>query len=65
MKFKILIVSLISAFYINAQTVNHQFTKDQHQKEIIGYFTNWDAWKGTNHGVPSGFFNEETLGIKG
>ncbi|UTW68177.1 T9SS type A sorting domain-containing protein [bacterium SCSIO 12643] len=58
MKYRLLFFSLISVFYLNAQTVNYQFTKDQHQKEIIGYFTNWDAWKGTNHGVPAGFFNQ-------
>jgi GH18 family chitinase len=58
MKYKLLFFSLISVFYLNGQTVNYQFTKDQHQKEIIGYFTNWDAWKGTNHGVPVGFFNQ-------
>lgn len=27
-------------------------TTANHQKEIIGYITNWDAWKNTNAGVP-------------
>ena len=58
MKHILLWASLFTAMYLNAQTVNYQFTKDQHQKEIIGYFTNWDAWKGANHGVPKGFFNQ-------
>ncbi|CAL2093261.1 glycosyl hydrolase family 18 protein [Tenacibaculum sp. 190524A02b] len=30
----------------SATTVNHQ-------KQIIGYVTNWDAWKSTNAGVPA------------
>ncbi|PWJ35006.1 glycosyl hydrolase family 18 protein [Sediminitomix flava] len=30
-----------------------------HQKEIIGYFTQWDAWKDVNHGVPAkGAYNQ-------
>lgn len=29
----------------NATTANHQ-------KQIVGYITNWDAWKSANHGVP-------------
>lgn len=58
MKLRFLILSLLSAFCLQAQTTNYQYTKNQHQKEIIGYFTNWDAWKGANHGVPPGFFNQ-------
>lgn len=58
MKHILLWICLISAMTVNSQTANYQYTKDQHQKEIIGYFTNWDAWKGTTHGVPDGFFNQ-------
>ncbi|BDC98723.1 glycosyl hydrolase family 18 protein [Persicobacter psychrovividus] len=33
-------------------------TKD-HQKQIIGYFTQWDAWKDSKHGVPAkGAYNQ-------
>jgi chitinase len=27
-------------------------TTANHQKQIVGYITNWDAWKSANHGVP-------------
>lgn len=27
-------------------------TTANHSKQIVGYITNWDAWKSTNHGVP-------------
>lgn len=44
-----------------AQTNSYEFTKAQHQKEIIGYFTQWDAWKSTSHGVEKGFYNQLNL----
>ncbi|WP_405209320.1 glycosyl hydrolase family 18 protein [Aquimarina sp. LLG6339-5] len=28
-------------------------TTSNHQKQVIGYITNWDAWKAANAGVPS------------
>lgn len=28
-------------------------TTANHQKQVIGYLTNWDAWKATNAGVPA------------
>ncbi|MEH0154057.1 glycosyl hydrolase family 18 protein [Limibacter armeniacum] len=35
------------------------YTTTDHQKQIIGYFTQWDAWKDVNHGVPAkGSYNQ-------
>ncbi|WP_442265603.1 Ig-like domain-containing protein [Tenacibaculum sp. ZS6-P6] len=28
-------------------------TTSNHQKQVIGYITNWDAWKATNAGLPA------------
>ncbi|GJM62624.1 glycosyl hydrolase family 18 protein [Persicobacter diffluens] len=38
---------------------NAPYSTQDHQKEIIGYFTQWDAWKDTKHGVPAkGAYNQ-------
>lgn len=45
--------------FVNALSVRAQVntggnaTTADHQKEIIGYITNWDAWKSSSAGVPS------------
>ncbi len=44
-----------------AQTNSYEFTTAQHDKEVIGYFTQWDAWKNANHGVQKGFYNQLNL----
>ncbi len=38
--------------YAQVNTGGNASTAD-HQKEIIGYITNWDAWKSSAAGVPS------------
>ncbi|UTW62898.1 hypothetical protein KFE98_01705 [bacterium SCSIO 12741] len=53
-----LLILTLAFSQLSAQTSNYQYTKNQHQKEVIGYFTQWDAWKGANHGVPKGFYNQ-------
>ncbi|MGS2739240.1 glycosyl hydrolase family 18 protein [Sinomicrobium sp. M5D2P17] len=46
--------TLVNAPHVRAQvnTGGNASTAD-HQKEIIGYITNWDAWKSSAAGVPS------------
>ena len=39
-----------------------QYTTADHNKEIIAYFTQWDAWKAANAGLPAqGVFNQLNL----
>ncbi|MFZ6012439.1 MAG: glycosyl hydrolase family 18 protein [Bacteroidota bacterium] len=41
------------AFPVMAQVnTGGSATTANHQKQIVGYITNWDAWKSTAHGVP-------------
>ncbi|MEN7548190.1 glycosyl hydrolase family 18 protein [Rapidithrix thailandica] len=36
-----------------------QYNTTHHQKQIVGYITQWDAWKGTANGLPDrGVFNQ-------
>lgn len=44
--------------FVQAQTANYKHKTSQHNKEVIGYFTQWDAWKGTSAGVTKGFYNQ-------
>ncbi|AZQ61401.1 T9SS type A sorting domain-containing protein [Flammeovirga pectinis] len=44
---------------INGEANN---TTNDHQKEVIGYFTQWDAWKGTGNNLPiNGVYNQLNL----
>jgi hypothetical protein len=44
MKLKLLLLGCLAAWASYAQTTPYEYTKGQHQKQIIGYFTQWDAW---------------------
>ncbi len=58
--FILVIFSVFVALGI-AQTTNYTYTTSQHNKEVIGYFTQWDAWKSTTAGVTKGFYNQLNL----
>lgn len=50
----VLFIMLILNASLNAQVnTGGTATTANHQKQIVGYITNWDAWKSTAHGVPS------------
>ncbi len=53
-----MIFALCCSSLLFSQATEYQHKKDHHQKEVIGYFTNWDAWKAANHGVTKGFYNQ-------
>lgn len=53
-------LGLIFAFVLNSNAqitpVVKNTTKD-HQRQCIGYITQWDAWKGTDNGIPKSAYN--------
>ncbi len=57
-KINLSMILSLCCIYLLSQANEYQYKKDHHQKEIIGYFTNWDAWKAENHGVTKGFYNQ-------
>ncbi|REH47561.1 putative secreted protein (Por secretion system target) [Tenacibaculum gallaicum] len=51
---KLLIVFfLMTSFVFSQVNTGGTATTANHQKQVIGYITNWDAWKTTSAGVPS------------
>lgn len=53
-----LLAMMLGVLFGAAQTNQYQYGTDDHQKEVIGYFTNWDAWKAAPHDVNKGFYNQ-------
>ncbi|MCG8571681.1 MAG: glycosyl hydrolase family 18 protein, partial [Spirochaetes bacterium] len=50
----ILFCFLISSFLVFSQVnTGGNYNTSHHNKEIIGYITQWDAWKSSSAGVPS------------
>ena len=50
----LLLGSLIITSQLQAQVnTGGSATTDAHRKQVIGYVTNWDAWKAASAGVPS------------
>jgi len=47
----LILLSVTSITYAQVNTGGNATTSD-HQKQVIGYITNWDAWKTTSAGVP-------------
>ncbi len=47
-----LAIILCSTAYSHVDTGGSATTRD-HSKQIVGYITNWDAWKSNNAGVPA------------
>ncbi len=46
--------AFVNVLYVRAQvSTGGNATTADHQKEIIGYITNWDAWKSSAAGLPS------------
>ncbi len=60
MKMSLALALILVAGFANAQVNGGApFNKNDHQKQIIAYFTQWDAWKGANNGLPAkGVFNQ-------
>ena len=46
-------LSLWSIFTHGQVNTGGNATTSQHQKQVIGYITNWDAWKNAQAGVPT------------
>ncbi len=50
--FSLLILMCVSAIGYAQVNTGGSATTSNHQKQVIGYITNWDAWKTTSAGVP-------------
>lgn len=48
----LLIIMCISSIAFAQVNTGGSATTSNHQKQVIGYITNWDAWKTTSAGVP-------------
>lgn len=52
--FLLSLLSLVVSTSVQAQvSTGGSATTADHQKQIVGYITNWDAWKSTSAGVPA------------
>ncbi|WP_299439034.1 Ig-like domain-containing protein [uncultured Aquimarina sp.] len=49
----LILFSLFVSFTWGQVNTGGSATTSDHQKEVIGYITNWDAWKAASAGVPS------------
>ncbi|TYP75828.1 glycosyl hydrolase family 18 protein [Aquimarina intermedia] len=49
----VVICLIITSSLVAQVSTGGNATTSQHQKQVIGYITNWDAWKSTTAGVPS------------
>ncbi len=50
--FSLLILMCVTAIGYAQVNTGGSATTSSHQKQVIGYITNWDAWKTTSAGVP-------------